>query len=138
MNRLSYVLIFSLSLLTAETISNLQSPVTPQLTEEIHRVNSASLIRINIVMKEQIDSNVLYSNVRNMSKSDRRQFVINELKYFALNTQNDIMDQLSTLKNSDKVKDITSLWIANVINCYATHDAIKILSNRLKVTIKSY
>ena len=107
MNRLSYVLIFSLCLLTAETISNLQSPVTPQLTEEIYRVDSESLIRINIVMKEQINSNVLYSNVRNMSKSDRRQFVINELKYFALNTQNDIMDQLSTLKNSDKVKYIT-------------------------------
>ena len=67
MNRLSYVLIFSLSLLTAETISNLQSPVTPQLTEEIYRVDSESLIRINIVMKEQIDSNVLYSNVRNLS-----------------------------------------------------------------------
>ena len=68
-----------------------------------------------------------------MSKSDRRQFVINELKYFALNTQNDIMDQLSTLKNSDKVKDITSLWIANVINCYATPEAIKTLSNRSDV-----
>jgi serine protease AprX len=133
MNRVSCLLLIAIRFLLANDIQNVQTPITPQLSEELSRTNSESFIRINIVMKEQIDSDILYSNVQGLSKANRRQFVINELKYFAQNTQGDILNQLSTLENTGQVKDVTSLWITNVINCYATPEAIKTLSSRSDV-----
>jgi len=134
MNRLSCLLLVAIRFLLANDIQSVQTPITPQLSEELSRTSSESFIRINIVMKEQINSDILYSNVQSLSKANRRQFVINELKYFAQNTQGDILNQLSTLENTGQVKDVTSLWITNVINCFATPEAIKTLSSRSDVT----
>jgi hypothetical protein len=134
MNRVSCLLLVAIRFLLANDIQNVQTPITPQLFEELSRTSSESFIKINIVMKEQINSDILYSNVQSLSKANRRQFVINELKYFAQNTQGDILNQLSALENTGEVKDVTSLWITNVINCYATPEAIKTLSSRSDVT----
>ena len=134
MNRLSCLLLVAIRFLLANDIQSVQTPITPQLSEELSRTSLESFIRINIVMKEQINSDILYSNVQSLSKANRRQFVINELKYFAQNTQGDILNQLSTLENTGQVKDVTSLWITNVINCFSTPEAIKTLSSRSDVT----
>ena len=133
MNRMSCLFLIAVSFLFANDIQNLQTSITPQLSEELSRSNSESFIRINVVMKAQFDTQVLFSQVRGMTKSNRRQFVISELKYFSRNTQEDILSQISTLKESDKIKDVTALWIANVINCYATPSAIRSLSGRFDV-----
>ena len=134
MNRVSCLLLVAIRFLLANDIQSVQTPITPQLSEELSGTSLESFIRINIVMKEQINSDILYSNVQSLSKANRRQFVINELKYFAQNTQGDVLNQLSTLENTGQVKDVTSLWINNVINCYATPEAIKPLSSRSDVT----
>ena len=115
MNRVSCLLLVTIRFLLANDIQSGQTPITPQLSEELSRTSLESFIRINIVMKEQINSDILYSNVQSLSKANRRQFVINELKYFAQNTQGDVLNQLSTLENTGQVKDVTSLWITNVI-----------------------
>ena len=126
MNRVSCLLLVAIRFLLANDIQSVQTPITPQLSEELSRTSLESFIRINIVMKEQINSDILYSNVQSLSKANRRQFVINELKYFAQNTQGDILNQLSTLENTGQVKDVTSLWITNVINCFSAINGKKI------------
>ena len=56
MNRLSCLLLVAIRFLLANDIQSVQTPITPQLSEELSRTSSESFIRINIVMKEQINS----------------------------------------------------------------------------------
>ena len=74
MNRVSCLLLVAIRFLLANDIQSVQTPITPQLSEELSRTSLESFIRINIVMKEQINSDILHSSVQSLSKANRLQF----------------------------------------------------------------
>jgi len=95
------------------------------------------LIRINIILNAQYDQIELRNRANTLrSKEAKRNFVVNELKYFSQETQKGVISFLSTFSTSpsfgggwgEAVTEIQSFWISNSINCYASIDVIEALS----------
>lgn len=107
--------------------------VTTDLQQQMNEAGPADLIRINIRLTEQYDLETFAHLRQTMSREQRRQFVVNELKAFATQSQQSLLDELSTLQLSGEVTAITPLWIANVINLYATPSAIEQLAYRTDI-----
>ncbi|MCL2434602.1 MAG: S8 family serine peptidase [Lentimicrobiaceae bacterium] len=103
--------------------------IDPVLQDEIQLRSDDELIRINIIMRAQYDQFELRSlSSIYRSKADKRTFVVNELKRYAQETQQEVMSYLNYFANSESVTDITQFWIFNGINCYATKEVIEALS----------
>jgi subtilisin family serine protease len=106
------------------------SSITADLAQEMQTASSSDLLRINIRLVQQYDVSEFESLRQSMTRAQRRDFVVNELKTFASQTQHHILSELNALSMAGEVSNIQSLWIANVINCYATPAAIEQLSLR--------
>jgi subtilisin family serine protease len=87
------------------------------------------MIPVIIVMSEQLDQEFLYRHACELDKSDRRQWVISELKTLAQRTQQGLLSYLRTEKGTGKADRIHSLWIANAISAEVTKDIIHKLSS---------
>ena len=94
------------------------------------------MIRINIVLNSQIDARSLKNDTRGFNNAEtKRQFVVQELKNFAENSQRDIITILEEGEKSGAVKDIVSHWISNTITCSVSKDYIYLLSNHPDISI---
>jgi hypothetical protein len=105
------------------------STVEPELTEKIKRSTNIELIPVMIIMSEQLNQKFLCSHACELNKSDRRQWVISELKALAQRTQQGLLSYLRTEKGMGKADRIHSLWIANAISAEVTKDIIHKLSS---------
>ena len=94
-------------------------------------------VSINIVLKSQINSVRLQAD-KSLDKTSRREYVVNELKSFASNAQNDILSVLQAEERIGNVENINSNWIVNSITCDATKDVIYKLSSHPDIAIISY
>ncbi|MCL2436032.1 MAG: S8 family serine peptidase [Lentimicrobiaceae bacterium] len=105
------------------------SKIDPVLQNEIQLKSSDELIKINIIMQAQYDQLELRS-IASMyrTKADKRSFVVNELKRYSQETQQEVMSYLNHFANNKSVTEITQFWIFNGINCYATIEVIEALS----------
>lgn len=106
------------------------SKITEQLAEKMESVSENEFIRINILLEEQYDSHELLRIAHILSKSEKREYVVNELKSFSWDSQREILAQLETSENKGLIQNLKSLWITNVINCYAKPEAIEGISRR--------
>jgi len=122
---------FSQSVTGSETI-------TTHLKQKIESSASDNLIRINITLSEQFDSQALFQEVETMRQADKREYVISVLKQFTSLSQEGIVADLNDLQRSKSVEQVTTYWIANVINCYATPSAIETLSKRNDIASIDY
>lgn len=107
--------------------------LTPDLLSEINKVNKSEYLRINIRLVDQYDFSSKSHILQNLSREHLREFVVNELKTFTSQSQEALMNELETLSHLGKVIQIKSLWIANVINCFATPEAILHLAERTDI-----
>ncbi|MDP8227092.1 MAG: S8 family serine peptidase, partial [Candidatus Celaenobacter polaris] len=107
-----------------------QNLLTPQLEQKLRESTQDELIPINIVMKQQYDHQYLLQQSTFLPLSERRNFVIQELKTFTNIHQQDILYDLQNLSYNDIVQDIQSLWVSNVITCKATPEVIYDLIQR--------
>lgn len=113
------------------TVSASQSKViTAQLQEQMEQVQRDDLIRINITLNEQFDSQSLIRQAQALRGEARREYVVSVLKDFSALSQRGVVAQLNQLQQSAAVQQVTTYWIANVINCHATPQAIKALAER--------
>ncbi|MCD4819692.1 MAG: S8 family serine peptidase [Candidatus Cloacimonetes bacterium] len=128
MKKINLVLSFIL-LSSVLFVSELNSIITEQLKSKIEEETKDSFIRINISLNERYDSSKLFLSTIDLTKDEKRQFVVDELKNFSNLTQNDVLSKLKEFEKNNSIKKINPLWITNVINCYATPSAIKELSN---------
>ena len=117
------------SLLISENNSG-NSKITEQLQEKMESTSESEFIRINIAMNEQYDSQTLLRNTNELSKPEKREFVVNQLKSFSNESQKDILTEMEILENEGLIQNIKSLWITNLINCFATKEAIREISLR--------
>ena len=112
------------SLLFINKIQSQNEKLTPDLVLEIGKSNQSELLKINIRLKEQYDVKA-FEHVRQIMKpAQLRTYVVNELKSFTERSQHTLIKELNELQQAGELSQIKSLWIANVINCYASPAAI--------------
>ena len=111
---------FLISSYAASAANPDQGLITDQLKQKIEASSPTEMIRINITLKDQFDSQKLLNQVKTMSKTERRAHVISVLKDFSRLSQEGVVAGLNDLQRSETVKQVTTYWIANVVNCYAT------------------
>ncbi len=130
--RIKLVLLISVLLITSgfSALYGNQNLLTPQLEQKLRESTQDELIPINIVMKQQYDHQDLLQQSTFLPLSERRNFVIQELKTFTNIHQQDILYDLQNLSYNDIVQDIQSLWVSNVITCKATPEVIYDLIQR--------
>jgi len=131
MRKVTLLLIIAVFLISGfnQSVSGTET-ITDQLKQKIEASASGELIRINITLSDQFDSQALIQQVKTINQADRREFVISVLKDFTSLSQEGVVGQLNTMQRSNSVEKVTTYWIANVINCYATSSAIEDLSKR--------
>lgn len=111
------------------------SVIEPELMKVLEQKDN-EMIRINIVLNSQIDARSLKNDTRGFNNAEtKRQFVVQELKNFAENSQRDIITILEEGEKSSAVKDIVSHWISNTITCSVSKDYIYLLSNHPDISI---
>jgi hypothetical protein len=108
-----------------------QPEITPSLLEIISEKSSGEYISINISLSAQYDEAMLLQNSKRIKNaSDRRAFVVNELKNFSSYEQSGLLGLLNSLEAEGKVKQINPLWIGNLVNCLVLPEVVQILSTR--------
>ena len=133
MKRLIYSLIIALFLGNYCFAQN--SVIEPELQEFINQ-SSDEMISVNIIFKAQIDENELNDRASNFeNKKARREFVINELKYFSEKSQQEVLSIMQSEQRNGKVTNIVSHWLSNSITCTTTKDVIYLLSERDDILI---
>ncbi len=119
-----------LFLLIIPTVISAENMVTDDLKNAMKKSSKGEMLRINIIMKAQKDFADLYSEAKELSRSERRQFVIEELETFTRKAQKEILHELDNFSKNEQIADIRTLWVSNVINCYATAEVIEAISQR--------
>jgi hypothetical protein len=139
MRKLSTLLLIAVFLMSGFSQSATGSEtITNHLKQTIENASTDDLIRINITLSEQFDSQALIREVELMRVADRREYVISVLKQFTSFSQEGVLAELNNLQRAKTVEKVTTYWIANVINCYATPSAIETLSKRSDIASIDY
>lgn len=137
MKKLMILLIASL-LICNHAFSQNMNVIEPEL-QLILNDKSCEMIRINIILKSQIDINNLRKNTNNIEDIDvKREAVISELKRFSEQAQKDVISILEVGERNGEVKDIASHWVSNSISCTANKNYIYLLSAHSDVSLIGY
>lgn len=116
-----------------------QAVIDPILVEEVNRHNDDDLIKIIVIMKSQYDREQLNRRADYfVTRAERREFVVNELKEFAMASQYDLQHSLSEMQRNGLVSAPTVLWMANAVYFDATKAVIQDLSRRNDIGIIGY
>jgi subtilisin family serine protease len=132
---------FGLFLLNQNVSASTVDKMTGRLVQKMSSVKGDDFIKINISLKEQLDSQQLIKTTSSMKITERRAYVISVLKEFSQLSQSGVLAELTQMQRNATVKNVTTLWINNIISCYATPDAIEELAGRddvLKVDYDQY
>ncbi len=131
---------FTLLLLSLFFVSGYaQTVIDPLLREEMTRRNENEPIEVIVIMKSQYDREQLNRQAEYfVSRAERREFVVNELKEFAEVSQYDLKHTLSEMERSGMVSAPITLWISNALYFNATKSAIQDLAQRNDIGIIGY
>jgi subtilisin family serine protease len=130
-----FALVFCFSVVNIASAINMDDGVvTDQLKQKIETSGQTELIRINISLKEHFDSQMLMNQVKSMNKTERRAHVIAVLKDFSKLTQEGVIADLNNFQQTGAVKQVTTIWIANIVNCFATKAVIEELALRSDIS----
>ena len=112
-----------------------QDIIDPVLHNVLNESDS-KMIRINIILKSQIDIEMLNDRGSNINdKQLRRSVLIEELKNFSEEKQKDVMSILTSEQKNNQVTDIKCHWLSNAITCTTTRDVIYLLANHPDIEI---
>ena len=115
-----------------------QDVIDPMLQDVINEKDK-EMIEINIIFKSQIDIEKLNKRGANISdKQMRRSVLVDELKLFSEEKQQDVMSILRAEENNNNVNDIRSHWLSNAISCNANRDVIYLLAKHPDIEIIGY
>ncbi len=87
--------------------------------------------RVIVMMAEKFDNSQLAKKTRNMTKAERRDFVIKEQMAFCKASQQDVMEFLDGFKG--EVSGIEQYWAFNGFRCDASEEVIAQLEKRSDV-----
>jgi subtilisin family serine protease len=110
--------------------------IAPTLLKEMGQRRDDEKIRVFVIMRQQYDQTLLNDRAKNFAtRSERRDFVVNELKQFAEVTQSDLRHTLYEMERNAMVSEPKVLWIANAICFEATQQAIYDLALRTDIRV---
>lgn len=116
-----------------------QGVIDPLLSEEMARRNDDEKINVIVIMKSQYDRAQMNRQASYFAtRSERREFVVNELKAFAEATQFDLRRSLDEMRRNDMTTEPTVLWMANALGLSANKAAIADLARRNDIEIIGY
>lgn len=108
--------------------------IDPELQELIHQSRDANeRFRVIVEMTEQYDNPNLERGTAMMTRAQRRDYVVNELKRFSERSQAEMVGFLSQQGTRGHVNVLHRFWIFNGVCCEATADCIGELSMRRDV-----
>ncbi len=123
-------------LLAVVNVCALAQSIDAPLREEMNRRSEDEKIKVFVIMKSQYNRTQLNRQASfYSSRSDRRAYVVNELKQFAEASQYDIKKSLATMEKDGVTTEPTVLWVANALSFSATKSAIEELSQRKDIEI---
>lgn len=129
-------LFFLLLLATCSMMGFAQAVIDPVLGEEMNRRNDAEQIKVIVIMKSQYDRTQLNRRADYfVTRAERREFVVNELKDFAAASQYDLRRSLAEMERNGLVTEPSVLWMANALYFDATKAAIQDLARRNDIEI---
>ena len=121
--------LFLMSFLFASSYA--QTVIDPLLGEEMSRRDEDEKIAVIVIMKSEYDRTQLNRRADYyITRAERREFVVNELKAFAEASQYDLKQSLSEMEQRGMVSSPTVLWMANALYFDATKAAIQSLALR--------
>ena len=113
-----------------------QTVIDPMLEEEMSRRQEDERIEVIVIMKSQYDRAQLNRRADDyVTRAERREFVVNELKTFAEASQYDLKRTLSEMEQRGTVSSPMVLWMANALYFKATKSAIRDLALRNDIAI---
>ena len=116
-----------------------QAVIDPLLSEEMARRNDDEQIKVIVIMKSQYDRAQLNRRADwFVTRAERREFVVNELKEFSAASQYDLRHSLSEMERNGMVSSPTVLWMANALYFDATKAAIQDLAHRNDIGLIGY
>lgn len=105
--------------------------IDPELQELMHQSRDASeTFRVIIEMTEQYNDPNLERGTAMMTRAQRREYVVNELKRFSEQSQAEVVRYLGQQSTRGQVNVLHRFWIFNGVCCEATADCIGELSMR--------
>jgi subtilisin family serine protease len=110
---------------------NAQVKLTPALLEEMEAKTDDDFISINIRLINQFDTERLQHKSRAFSDhAERRTYVSDALQRFSAQEQNDLLLFLKEMEALGKARQITPLWIVNLVNAEVKPEVVGELMSR--------
>ena len=132
---------FTLTLLIILSFCGLgfaQKTIEPELHNVMNQKGD-EMISVNIILKSQIDINMLRSRAEQIADKElRRDILVDEMKLFAEKEQAEILSILKAEEKNNRVSNVKSRWIANYINCTVSRDVIYLLAEHPDVLMIGY
>jgi subtilisin family serine protease len=115
-----------------------ENPIGEKLTEVIAKSSPDEQIRVFVMMAKQLNYDWLIPRAEQMSKSDRRQFVIDECKALAQEDQQLLLAYLHQIEQTGKASDVLSLWVTNTVAFKAYPEIIQEIGQRSDIWYIAY
>ncbi len=131
-------LFFSLALILFCKIGFSQNVIDPVLQDVLNQKGD-EMIDINIIFKSQIDLNKLRTRtLLSNDKKTRRNILVDELKHFSEEKQQEVLSLLQAEKSSDRVSNIRTYWLSNAISCTVNRDVVYLLAKHPDIEFIGY
>ncbi len=128
------VTLFSFNFINAQNVNAIE----PKLQEVLNQ-KSDEMISVNIILKSQIEEQRLRDLAsKTDDRKSKREIVVDELKRFSKDTQNDIMSILDAEERNGKVSDVKCHWLVNAISCNASSEIIYNIAKHNDVSVIAY
>ena len=108
--------------------------IDPELQELMHQSRDANeTFRVIIEMADQYNAINLERGTAMMSRAQRRDYVVDELKHFSEQSQSEVVNYLTKQSTRGQVNVLHRFWIFNGLCCESNADCISELSMRQDV-----
>ncbi len=113
--------------------------IDPLLTEEMGRRSDDEMIKVVVIMKSHYDRAEMNRRADYfVNRSERREFVVNELKAYATASQYDLRHALAEMQRHGMTTEPNILWMANALSFEANKTAIQSLAQRNDIDMIGY
>lgn len=106
------ILLFGIQMLYSESIND---KINPYLQTKMKSVSPNDKIDVYIVLQDRLTLQDLQAQTQGLNRKTRQKEVARILKEFARVSQRNVLNFLETEQTADRVENIRSLWINNVV-----------------------
>jgi subtilisin family serine protease len=104
------------------------SKVTPRLAAHLEDISDSELVRVIIVMEEQVSQDTMTALTEGLDRDERRVVVERECSRLADSSQREVLAYLNERASGGHAEDVTSLWIVNAVSVRADRETIERVS----------